>query len=153
METPFEVTRIIDRKFVYDVFYKKTETNNVVVDAISRFIIDPNYECLRRKYVPDLDKITQSLVLLILYPDDTTEKFGGLYHKPRDRPCILISINTGPLKDFISIFSFVGPILVHEMLHELYEQNEDIEEKLSEFDKQFNKQFHKDKKEFIEKTA
>lgn len=34
--TSFEVIRIVDPKFTYDVFYKKTETNTVVVSVISR---------------------------------------------------------------------------------------------------------------------
>ena len=155
METPFEVTRIVDRNFVYDVFYKKTKANNIVVDAISRFITDPNYECLRRKYVPDLDKITKKNVLLIVNPNGVRTPSPCYYWRPKERktrPYILISIHTEPFTDFIVVFSLVPLCIVHELLHELYDDCDTIWEKLSEFHERFNEQFKKDEEEFEKKS-
>lgn len=150
-EKLFEVTRIIDQKFVYDIFYKKTETNNTVVKVIYRFITDPNYKRLRRKYVPDLDKITKKNVLIIVNPNGAKTPSLAYYWKPKEResrPYILISIHTESFTEFIVVFSLVPLAIIHELLHELYDDEDIIWEKLSEFDKQFIKQFHKDKEEF-----
>jgi len=146
MNAAFEVTRINDHRFTYDVFYQKTETNSVVISAINRFIRDPNYECLREDYVPDLDNITKEYLLLILNPSDD-QSFGSWYYRPRERgsrPYILISVHTGPLTDFESVFCFIGRAIVHEMLHELFDDEKVISEKLSEFDVQFTEQCRRD---------
>ena len=153
MKTLFEVKRISDRNFVYDIFYKKTETNICVVRVINRFVTDPNYERLRTKYVPDLRKITKKNVLLIVNPNGartpSPSMQGCYYWKPREKPYILITIHTEPFTEFIDIFSLVPLCIVHELLHELYDDCDTIWKKLSEFHERFNEQFEKDKEEFL----
>lgn len=54
VENPYEVARVKDQKFIYDIFYEKTEANSLVVDAIREFIENPDYANLRQKHVPEL---------------------------------------------------------------------------------------------------
>lgn len=152
MQLPFEITQISDAKFVYDVFYKKTEMNNCVVGVISRFVTDSNYEHLRTKYVPDLRRITKKNVLLIVNPNGVRTPFPCYYWRSKEKknvPYILISIHTEPFKEFIDVFSIVPLGIVHELLHELYDDCDIIWEKLSEFHKHFNEQIKKDEEEFL----
>lgn len=128
----FEVIRICDRKFIYDIFYKKTETNNCVVRVIERFVTDPNYERLRMKYAPDLRKITKKNVFFIVNPNGVQTPYPCYYWKPKERktlPYILISIHTEPFKEFIDVFSKLPLGIVHELLHELYDDEDTIWEK------------------------
>ena len=96
MENPYEVERVKDQKFIYDIFYEKTETNSLVVDAIREFIENPDYANLRQKHVPELNQMQKNYVLIIIVPKGVRAGYPCYNYRLKttmSRPYILISIN------------------------------------------------------------
>jgi len=159
MENPYEVERVKDQKFIYDIFYEKTEVNSLVLDAIREFIKNPDYADLRQKYVPELYQMQKNYVLMIVpkgvRAGHPCYNYGYNRLKTKvNRPYILISINLEAIENirvatFDYIFSMLSNGIVHEMLHELYYSEDEIEKRLTEYEEQLNKQLTKDNRKFL----
>jgi len=156
MENPYEVERVADQKFIYDIFYEKIEANSLVVDVIREFVENRDYANLREKYVPELYQMQKNYVLLIIVPKGVRGGYPCYYYRPKtkNRPYILISINLEAIGNvevlgFHGIFNMLSSGIVHEMLHELYFNEDEVKKRLSEYTERLNKQLRKDDRKFL----
>jgi hypothetical protein len=157
MENPYAVERIKDQKFIYDIFYEKTEANSLVLDVIREFIANPDYANLRQKHVPELHQMQKNYVLIIIVPKGVRAGHPCYNYRLKttmSRPYILISINLEAIGNtevlrFHGIFSMLSSGIVHEMLHELYYNEDEVQKSLSEYIEQLNKQLTKDDRKFL----
>lgn len=157
MENPYEVERVVDQKFIYDIFYEKTEANSLVLDVIREFVENRDYASLREKYVPELYQMQKNYVLLIIVPIGVRTGYPCYNYRLKtkmSRPYILISINLEAIGEvkvlrFHGVFNVLSNGIVHEMLHELYYNEDEVHERLSEYTEQLNKQLSKDDRKFL----
>ena len=157
MENPYEVERVKDQKFIYDIFCEKTETNSLVVDAIREFIENPDYANLRQKYVPELYQMQKNYVLVIIVPKGVRAGYPCYNYRLKtkmERPYILISINPEAIDNFEAfgfhgVFDALSHAIVHEMLHELYYDENEVNDSSSKYEEQLVKQLTKDDRKFL----
>ena len=157
MENPYEVARVKDQKFIYDIFYEKTKLNSLVVEGIKEFVENPDYANLRQKYVPELYQMPKNHVLLVIVPKGV--KAGHPCYNYRlktrmERPYILISINPEAIDNFeafgfLGVFSVLSHAIVHEMLHELYYAENEVNNSSSKYEEQLIEQLRKDDRKFL----
>ena len=157
MENPYEVERVKDQKFIYDIFYEKIELNSLVVEAIKEFVENPDYADLRQKYVPELYQMPKNHVLLVIVPKGVKAGYPCYNYRLKtkmERPYILISINPEAIDNFEAfgfhgVFDVLSHAIVHEMLHELYYDENEVYDSSSKYEEQLNEQLRKDDRKFL----